>query len=49
MDNATDAKSRLLLAALIVAIAASLYLTYNRTIVDRDFEMVWSEDIATEE
>ena len=31
-------KSKILLALLFIAIAVSVYLTYNRTIVRHDFE-----------
>ena len=38
-----DKKSRILFALLLVAVAISVYLTYDRTIVRQDFEILDSE------
>lgn len=37
-------KSKILYFLLFVAVAISVYLTYDRTIVRQDFEIVQSED-----
>lgn len=37
-------KTKILLILLFIAVAVSLYLTYDRTIVRQDFEIVQSED-----
>jgi len=42
-------KSKVLFTLLFIAIAASVYLTYDRTIVRNDFETVSSEEEVSEE
>lgn len=41
-------KSRILLILLVIAIAVSVYLTYDRTIVRNDFETFSSEESSEE-
>lgn len=42
-------KSKILLILLVIAIAVSVYLTYDRTIVRNDFETFSSEEEILEE
>lgn len=42
-------KSKILFALLFIAIAVSVYLTYDRTIVRNDFETVSSEEEFSED
>jgi len=37
-------KTKLLLTALVLAVLASLYLTYDRTVIRKDFEVTNSEE-----
>lgn len=41
-------KSKILLILLVIAIAVSVYLTYDRTIVRNDFETFSSEEASEE-
>ena len=43
-----DTKSKILFSALLLAILASIYLSYDRTIVRRDFETTQSEEVQPE-
>lgn len=42
-------KSKLLILALILIVGVSVYLTYERTIVHKDFETFSSEEATDEE
>lgn len=41
-----DKKSKILFALLFIAVAVSVYLTYDRAIVRQDFEIVDSSESA---
>jgi hypothetical protein len=44
-----DTKSKILFLVLFLAILISVYFTYDRTIVRKDFEITQSEEIIPEE